>query len=96
MSHVPAKMSTTPAQRSWPNAARPAATQVRANPTTVTWLGVMGERPSAAISASACLRTQASNRVVNTAHLQRGYELPGESLARVQIDLDHLGGDVLP
>src|SRR2546430_528589 len=96
MSHVPAKMSTTPAQRSWPNAARPAARKVSPRPTTVTWFGVRGVRPNAAISASACLRTQASNRVVNTAYLQRRQGFRGECPARVLIDVDDLGSDQLP
>src|SRR2546422_1532550 len=71
MSQVPAKMSTTPAQRSCPNAASPAARNVSASPTTVTWFGVSGVRPSAVIKASAWRRTHASNRVVNTSHLHR-------------------------
>src|SRR5437868_1839100 len=96
MSHVPAKMRTTPAQRSWPNAARPAARNVSARPTTVTWFGVNGVRPSAVISASARLRTQASNRVVNTAYLQGRHRLRGESFARVLIDVDDVRGNQLP
>src|SRR5690349_25155357 len=89
MSHVPAKISTIPAQRSWPNAASPDAKNVRARPTNVTWFGVRGVRPSAASSASAWRRTQASKRVVNTRHLQFSSRRGGEGLARVVVDVDH-------
>src|SRR5436190_22919908 len=96
MSHVPAKMSTMPAQRSCPAAASPAATKVSARPTTVTWFGVSGVLPRAVIRASAWRRTQASNRVVNIAHLQHGQGLRGKRSASLLVDLDHLGGDDLP
>src|SRR5258708_15109941 len=91
MSQVPAKISTTPAQRSWPNATSIAATKVSINPTTVTWFGVNGTRPIAAIKASARRRTQASNRVVNML-------LPWlpSGLARFLVDLYHLGRDSVP
>src|SRR5690348_2039573 len=93
MSHVPAKIRTTPAHRRCPNAARPAASTVSAKPTTVTWFGVSGVRPSAVMSASARRRTHASNRVVNTRHLQSAGRLRGERLARFLVDLDDLGHD---
>src|SRR2546430_12914960 len=96
MSQVPAKIRTTPAQRSCPNAASPAARNVSASPTTVTWFGVSGVRPSAVIKASACRRTQASNRVVNTGHLQRFCGSDGQRLASLLVDLDDLGSNQLP
>src|SRR5258708_8782362 len=91
MSHVPAKISTTPAQRSWPNATNVAATNVSIKPTTVTWFGVKGTRPIAAIKASARRRTQASNRVVNML-------LPWlpSGLARFLVNLYHLRRDSVP
>src|ERR1700694_5584227 len=63
----------------------PAAAKVSTNPTTVTWFGVNGTRPTAAIKASALRRTQASNRVVNML-------LPWlpSRLARFLVNLDHL------
>src|SRR5215467_5783233 len=96
MSHVPARISTTPAHRRWPNAISPAAKKVRATPTTVTWLGVSGVRPSAVISLSALRRTQASNRVVNTGHLQLSCRLRGECAARLLINVDNLCRDPVP
>src|SRR5437879_10724595 len=96
MSHVPAKISTTPAHRRWPKATRPAARKVSPRPTTVTWLGVIGLRPSADTSASAWRRTQASNRVVNTGHLQCCRRSCGECLTRLLVDLDDLRCDKLP
>src|SRR5690242_18652243 len=96
MSHVPAKTSTKPAQRSWPNATSPAATNVSPRPTTVTWFGVRGVRPSADTSASAWRRTQASNRVVNTGHLQCPGRLRGQRLASLLVDLHDLGGHHVP
>src|SRR5258708_33930962 len=91
MSHVPAKISTTPAQRSWPNATNVAATHVRLKPTMVPWFGVGGTRPIAAIKASARRRTQASNRVVNM-------PLPWLpcGLARFLVNLYHLRRDSVP
>src|SRR2546430_8245468 len=96
MSQVPAKIRTTPAQRSCPNAASPAATTVSPKPTTVTWFGVSGVRPSAVINASARRRTQASNRVVNIGHLQRLWAARGEGLARLLVNLDDLGRHAVP
>src|SRR5207302_11358956 len=96
MSQVPAKIRTTPAQRSCPNAASPAARNVSASPTTVTWFGVSGVRPSAVIKASAWRRTQASNRVVNTGHLHRLGRVGGEREARLLVDLDDLGRHQVP
>src|SRR3989442_13917891 len=96
MSQVPAKISTMPAQRSCPNATSPAARKVSASPTTVTWFGVRGVRPSAVIKASACLRTQASNRVVNTTHLHCLGRVGGERAAGVLVNLDDLGGNEVP
>src|ERR1700676_90722 len=95
MSHVPAKIRTTPAHCRWPKAISPAATKVSATPTTVSWFGVKGTRPTADIKASAWRRTQASNRVVNMTllgvlrHGLRGF-------ARFLVDLDHLRGDCVP
>src|ERR1700688_2855224 len=91
MSQVPAKISTTPAHCQWPKAMSPAATNVSSSPTTVTWFGVNGTRPIAAINASARRRTQASNRVVNMLlpRLVRG-------LARLLIDFNHLRRDSAP
>src|SRR5713226_2974959 len=95
MSQVPAKIRTTPAQRSWPRAASDAATKVKMRPTTVTWFGVKGTRPMADIRASALRRTQASNRVVNMAYLSfRGWLLC--RLTCLLVHLDHLRGDRLP
>src|SRR5712692_10434719 len=97
MSNVPAKASTTPPHRSWPNAVSTAATNVSAVPTTVIWFGVTGSRRSADISVSACRRTQASNRVVNIHQLSFVHSLslfaqpPGFS-----IDVHDLRGDFLP
>src|SRR5437773_11190814 len=96
MSHVPATTRTTPAHRSCPKATSPAAKTVRATPTTVTWLGVRGERPSAEISASAWRRTPASNRVVNSCHLHFHRGLGCKRLARLVVDLDHLGRAAVP
>src|SRR2546423_13977191 len=96
MSHVPAKIRTRPAHRSCPKATSTAAKKVRATPTTVTWLGVSGERPSAEMRASAWRRTHASNRVVNTCHLQCPRGLRGERLPRLVVHADHLGGDQVP
>src|SRR5437588_12276755 len=96
MSQVPAKIRTTPAQRNCPNAASPAATTVSAKPTTVTWFGVSGVRPSAVISASARRRTQASNRVVNICHLKRPWAAGREGLARLLVDLDDLRRHAVP
>src|SRR3982074_575433 len=95
MSHVPARMSTTPAHRSWPNAASAAAPNVRTMPTTVTWFGVRGTRPMADIKASARLRTQASNRVVNIRLLSKPH---GErrGFARLFVHLDHPRSDRVP
>src|ERR1700686_180747 len=95
MSHVPARISTTPAQCSWPNAISDAATKVRIMPTTVTWFGVRGTRPTADINASARRRTQASNRVVNM-HLLSQLRCEYRSLARLLIHLDHLRRHCLP
>src|SRR5229473_5137510 len=91
MSQVPAKIRTTPARSRWPNAASVAAMNVNTNPTTVTWFGVNGTRPAAAIKASARRRTQASNRVVNML-------LPWlpSGLARLLVDLYHLRRDSVP
>src|SRR5712692_2509424 len=95
MSHVPAKISTTPAHLSCPKAASEAATKVRTRPTTVIWFGVKGTRPTADIKASALRRTQASNRVVNMAYLSfRGWLLC--RLTCPLVHLDHLRGDRLP
>src|SRR5207248_8503463 len=88
--------STPPAQRRDPTATATAARNVRATPTTVTWLGVSGVRPSAVIRASAWRRTQASNRVVNTCHLHLSRGLGGKLPARLVIDLDDLSRDCLP
>src|SRR5579859_6724860 len=96
MSQVPAKMRTTPAQRNWPNAARPDARTVAQRPTTVTWFGVSGTRPAADISASARRRTQASNRVVNICHLDVPGRLRGGHLDRFLVDLDHLRRHRIP
>src|SRR5690349_11435015 len=96
MSHVPATMRTMPAQRSWPIATSPAAKNVNASPTTVTWFGVNGVRPSAFINASALRRTHASNRVVNTAYLQGRDGLRGARFAGVDVDIDDLRRDGLP
>src|SRR4029077_13622529 len=96
MSHVPAKISTTPAHLSWPNAARPAARKVIPVPMNVTWFGVRGVRPSAVTSASARRRTQASNRVVNTAHLQVGRMRRRQRRARLLVDADDLGRHAVP
>src|SRR2546427_9393421 len=96
MSQVPAKISTMPGERSCPNAASPAARKVSASPTTVTWFGVRGVRPSAVIKASACLRTQASNRVVNTTHLHCLGRVGGERAAGVLVNLDDLGRNEVP
>src|SRR5690348_3686016 len=96
MSQVPASTRTTPAQRRCPKAINPAAKNMSATPTTVTWLGVSGVRPSAVISASACRRTQASNRVVNIRHLQLHRGLRGLCLARLLVDVDDLGRDPVP
>src|SRR5258706_10584784 len=85
MSNVQENASTTPAQRSSPNAARTAARKVNSVPTTVIWLGVTGRRPNAAINRSAWRRTQASNRVVNMA-LHR----TSRCRARLFVHLDHL------
>src|SRR5450759_5631359 len=95
MSHVPAKIRTTPAHRSWPKATRNAAANVSATPTTVTWFGVKGTRPTADIRASALRRTQVSNRVVNMSLPW----LPGRvacGLARFFVNLDHLCRDSIP
>src|SRR6202035_5968317 len=94
MSHVPAKIRTTPAQRSSPNATRNAAKNVRRTPTTVTWFGVNGTRPMADINRSARRRTQASNRVVNIDLLSFCCLVRG--LARFLVHLDHLRGDSIP
>src|ERR1700686_2455306 len=69
----------------------PAATNVSIKPTTVTWFGVKGTRPTAAIKASALRRTQASNRVVNML-------LPwlSSGLARFLVNLYHLRRDCVP
>src|SRR5690349_23201733 len=91
MSHVPARIRTTPAQRSWPNAIRPDAKNVSTTPTTVTWFGVRGDRPSAEISASAWRRTQASNRVVNIGHLHRRSWPARHRLAGFVVDVDDIG-----
>src|SRR5438128_11895432 len=96
MSHVPAKIRTTPAHLKCPNAARPAAMKVRANPTTVIWLGVTGERPSADISASAWRRTHDSNRVVYTCPLELSGRPRGHVFARLVVNLEHIGGDLVP
>src|SRR5207253_5049272 len=71
-------------------------TEARPRPTTVTRCGVRGVRPSAETSASACLRTQASNRVVNTRHLQCPGRLSGQRFARFLVNLDDLAGDQIP
>src|SRR5215510_16222323 len=95
MSHVPARISTTPAQRRSPKAISPAATNVSTTPTTVTWFGVSGDRPSALMSASAWRRTQTSNRVVNTSHLHslgRGRERE----ACLVVDIDNFRSDDVP
>src|SRR5579859_5653196 len=92
MSKVPPTASTTPPQRSWPNATRRAAMNVSAVPMTVTWFGVTGRRASADINLSACRRTHASNRVVNIHHLTAAFEGP----AGLLVDLDHLLGHRLP
>src|SRR6202022_4582533 len=95
MSQVPAKISTTPAQRRPPKAASVAAANVNTRPTTVTWLGVKGTRPTADIKASARRRTQASNRVVNMSLLGLLWcFLCGHS--GFLVDLDHLRRDDLP
>src|SRR5260370_36420044 len=95
MSQVPAKIRTTPARSRWPNAASVAAMNVNTNPTTVTWFGVSGTRPAAAITASARRRTQASNRVVNMSlpWLARSFV---RGLACFFVDLDHLRRDSVP
>src|SRR5579864_7135104 len=93
MSQVPAKISTTPAHRSCPKATRPDAKKVSARPTTVIWLGVIGKRPIAVITASARRRTHASNLVVNTAHLQSLQRLLDGHAARLLVDLQHLRRD---
>src|ERR1700687_1860482 len=95
MSQVPAKIRTTPAHRSWPKATRDAATNVRTRPTTVTWLGVNGTRPMAAIRASARRRTHASNRVVNIAHLGL-CRLSSRCASCILVSLNHPRSDCLP
>src|SRR4029078_8974454 len=96
MPHVPAKIRTPPAHRSCPAAARPAAANVSARPTTVTWFGVRGVRPRGVIRAAAWRRTQASTRVVNTAYLQYSCRPRSQRCASLLVDLDDLGGDELP
>src|SRR3981189_3304021 len=99
MSQGPATISTTPAQRSSPKATSVAATNVSSSPTTVTWFGVKGTRPSADIKASALRRTHASNRVVNKAlFLSLRLQSRGEPcrLASFFVDLDHLRSDGIP
>src|SRR5690242_15018428 len=95
MSKVPPKASTTPAQRSCPRPARTAARKAIEVPTTVIWLGVTGSAASADISRSACLRTQASNRVVNIHHLISAHGCPG-CLPDLVVDLDDLLRDRRP
>src|SRR5438046_48810 len=73
-----------------------AARNVSATPTTLTWFGVSGLRPSADTSAWAWRRTQASNRVVNTRHLQRPGRLRGKRLPCFLVDLDDLCRDCVP
>src|ERR1700694_2411589 len=99
MSHVPAKISTTPAQRRSPKATSVAAKKVNASPTTVTWFGVKGTRPTADIKASARRRTHASNRVVNMAlvlSLHSHSRCEPCRLARFLVNLDHLRRDGVP
>src|SRR5260370_40239469 len=96
MSHVAARIRTSPAQRRCPNAISPAAKKVRARPTTVTWLGVSGVRPSALINASAWRRNQASNRVVNTRHLQLSRGLCCKDFARLLVDVDDVRRHPVP
>src|SRR5712692_11074137 len=97
MSNVPAKASTTPPHRSWPNAVRTAATNVSAVPTTVIWFGVTGSRRTADINASACRRTQASNRVVNIHHLKFPYGVsPFAQPPGLLIDAHDPRSDLLP
>src|SRR5207302_8456193 len=93
---LPEPRRTIPAHRNGPNATRPAATKVSPRPTTVTWFGVSGVRPSAETSASACRRTHASNRVVNTRHLQCPGRLSGQRFARFLVNLDDLASDQIP
>src|SRR5260370_28175717 len=97
MSKVPAKASTTPPHRSWPNAVSTAAAKVSAVPTTVIWFGVTGSRWIADMSASAWRRTHASNRVVNTDHLSRSDDPSlAAQPARFLVDSHDLSGTLLP
>src|SRR5258708_34473040 len=95
MSHVPATISTTPAQRRSPKAISVAAAKVNSSPTTVTWFGVKGTRPRADINASALRRTHTSNRVVNIALLAQPRCEPC-GLARLLVNLYHLRRDCVP
>src|SRR5260370_26006050 len=97
MSKVPAKASTTPPHRSWPNAVSTAATNVSPVPTTVIWFGVTGSRCKADISASAWRRTHASNRAVNIDHLSRlGALSHSADVARFVVDSHDPRGGLLP
>src|SRR6185312_17398610 len=98
MSNVPANASTTAAHTRSPRPVRKAAPKVSSVPTTVIWFGVTGRRPRADISASARRRTQASNLVVNIAHLRGPAILARDArgLARLAINVDHLRGHAVP
>src|SRR5438105_15781474 len=93
MSNVPLTASTSPAARRWPSPASTAAPKVNSVPAIVTWLGVIGSRPSSRASLCALRLTHAWKRVVNT-RLHLLSRLPGAP--GLLIDLDHLGRDHAP